>query len=194
MTQESKTKAKAKTPTKAKTITKAKTPTKAKAKTTTKSKAKAKAKIEPKTDEEIEIERQAKAKEKAKALSHGRLLTRFTQLGPYLRKEKSAEQGYFFDCLSACVNAKKSPDTREFWGWWLELTPKKNGFKYTYTLGKYDSAGLWKNIAVPSKYNQEVKNSLDVFYQKISAFLEGELELNISALSSLKLPKLKSLA
>lgn len=132
--------------------------------------------------------------EESKTMSHGRLMTRFTQLGPYLRKEKSSETCYFFDCLSACVSAKKTPDMREFWGWWLELTPKKNGFKYVYTFGKYDAVGDWKKKAIPAKCTQEVNDSIDVFYTKISGFLQEELKLDISALSSLKLPKLGSSA
>lgn len=190
MTEDSKVTAKAKVKTKAKAKAKAtvkvKEPPAEKVKAKPKAKPKAKAKAKPK----IEIKVEVSAETKAKAMSHGRLITRFTQLGPYLRKEKSSEEGYFFDCLSACVNAKKTPETREFWGWWLELTRKKNGFKYIYSFGKYDTAGNWKKSAVPSKCTQSVNDSLDVFYQKICVFLEEELQLEISALSSFKGRKL----
>ncbi len=128
--------------------------------------------------------------EEKTTLSHGRYLTRFAQLGPYLRREKSSNESYFFDCLSACVSAKKEPENREFWGWWLELVPKKKGFKYVYTYGKYDQQGDWLDIELPNKYTEEVKQSLEVFYQKISGFLEGELSLNIKAAPSFKGAKL----
>ncbi len=72
--------------------------------------------------------------DETKTLSHGRLLTRFAQLGPYLRQNKCTEDRYFFDCLSACVNAKKSPDSREFWGWWMEINPKEGGLNMSTRL------------------------------------------------------------
>lgn len=128
--------------------------------------------------------------EETKQLSHGRFLTRFGQLGPYLRKNKSSEEAYFFDCLSACVSAKKEPDVREFWGWWMELIPKKDGFRYAYTFGKFDSIGNWKPLELPNKYTQEVNDSLDVFYKKISAFVEDELKLKMKAVPSFKGRKL----
>lgn len=126
-----------------------------------------------------------------KNMSHGRLLMKFGQLGPYLRKDKSSEECYFFDCLSACVSAQKAPDKREFWGWWMEVIPKKNEFKYSYHFGKYDVEGNWLDLKLPNKCNAEVKATLDVFYQKISAFLQEEMKMEIKALSSLKRPKLK---
>ncbi|CZF81698.1 sigma factor-binding protein Crl [Grimontia marina] len=132
--------------------------------------------------------------DETKTLSHGRLLTRFAQLGPYLRQNKCSEEGYFFDCLSACVNAKKSPECREFWGWWMEISPKEGGFEYAYTFGKFDTEGAWKAENVPNKSSTEVKASLDAFYSKITEFVEGELGLEISAKPSLKEPKLGSAA
>ncbi|MEZ9523652.1 sigma factor-binding protein Crl [Enterovibrio norvegicus] len=132
--------------------------------------------------------------EETKTLSHGRLLTRFTQIGPYLRQNKSTEERYFFDCLSACVNAKKPPESREFWGWWLELTPKEGGFEYAYKFGKFNTEGEWQSDNVPKKCNKEVTESLDAFYKKICNFVEGELQLEITALPTLKQPKLGSAA
>lgn len=132
--------------------------------------------------------------DETKTLSHGRLMTRFAQVGPYLRQHKSSEEGYFFDCLSACVNAKKSPECREFWGWWMEMTPVEGGFEYLYTFGKFNTEGVWIEDNVPNKYVNEVKASLDTFYTKITALVEGELALTVNAKSSLKQPKLGSAA
>ncbi|WP_028023658.1 sigma factor-binding protein Crl [Enterovibrio calviensis] len=132
--------------------------------------------------------------EETKNISHGRLLTKFAQLGPYLRQKKCSEDGYFFDCLSACVNAKKPPESREFWGWWMKLTPKKGGFEYAYTFGKFNTEGEWLEENVPNKCVKEVKASLDTFYQKIAGFIEGDLALEITALPSLKKPKLGTAA
>ncbi|MBV7300528.1 sigma factor-binding protein Crl [Enterovibrio paralichthyis] len=132
--------------------------------------------------------------DETKTLSHGRLMTRFAQVGPYLRQNKSSENSYFFDCLSACVNAKKSPESREFWGWWMQLTPKEGGFEYLYTFGKYNTEGEWLEDAIPNKYADEVKASLDTFYSKITGLVEGELALEITAQPSLKQPKLGSAA
>ncbi|MEZ8141580.1 sigma factor-binding protein Crl [Enterovibrio norvegicus FF-33] len=132
--------------------------------------------------------------EETKTLSHGRLLTRFAQLGPYLRQKKSTGESYFFDCLSACVNAKKTPESREFWGWWMKLTPKEGGFEYSYTFGKFNTEGEWLEEKLPKKCVQEVTESLDTFYKKIAGFVEGELALEITALPSLKKPKLGTAA
>ncbi len=48
--------------------------------------------------------------------THYRLLSALKAIGPYLREPQSSEGYYLFDCLAACVNDKKSPEEREFWG------------------------------------------------------------------------------
>ena len=123
-------------------------------------------------------------------LSHGRLMNRFNKLGPYLRHQKSSETTYFFDCLSACVDAKKAPERREFWGWWFELSPKDTGFEYTYTFGKFNSAGDWVNESLPKDQVDEVKRTLDVFYGKLNEYLGDEMEQAITPNQNLKSPAL----
>ncbi|RXJ73099.1 sigma factor-binding protein Crl [Veronia nyctiphanis] len=123
-------------------------------------------------------------------LSHGRLITRFAALGPYLRQKKSNPDTYFFDCLSACVNAKKAPDEREFWGWWLELSAREGGFDYTYEFGKFDDKGDWVKGSVPAKSQQEVVATLESFYTKLTDFVEKELNLAVTPSSQLPHPKL----
>ncbi|ATF08599.1 Curlin genes transcriptional activator [Candidatus Enterovibrio altilux] len=88
------------------------------------------------------------------------------------------------------MNAQKLPESREFWGWWLKLTPKKGGFEYAYTFGKFNTEGNWKMDHVPKRCTKEVTKSLEMFYKKISNFVENELQLEITALSSLKHPQL----
>lgn len=53
--------------------------------------------------------------------THNRLLTKLRAMGPYLRDPQSKEGHYYFDCLSVCVDDRKSPELREFWGWWMVL-------------------------------------------------------------------------
>ncbi|MFA0544508.1 sigma factor-binding protein Crl, partial [Vibrio sp. 10N.222.52.B7] len=62
-------------------------------------------------------------------------------IGPYLREPQSEDGHYIFDCLSVCVNDKKSPEEREFWGWWLELDKSEEGFSAKYNTGKYNIDG-----------------------------------------------------
>ena len=126
----------------------------------------------------------------ASQLSHNRLVYRFTQLGPYLRKDKTREEQYFFDCLSVCINANKSPQTREFWGWWFELNTDENGFYYDYQFGKFDTKGNWLEETVPNQNSKEVKNTLSDFYQKLQAFVEEDLNMKILPAKELKNPKL----
>lgn len=130
-------------------------------------------------------------KEETKSITHGRLMTRFAQIGPYLRQNKCEENAYFFDCLAVCVNAKKSPENREFWGWWFLLTNTESGFEYTYGFGMYDLKGEWTNDDVPDKATDEVKQSLDDFYGKLKLLCD-ELSLQISLQSTSKADKLGS--
>ncbi|MFD2179416.1 sigma factor-binding protein Crl [Veronia pacifica] len=123
-------------------------------------------------------------------LSHGRLLTRFAALGPYLRQKKSSPDTYFFDCLSACVNAKKAPESREFWGWWLELSAREGGFDYNYWFGKFDDKGNWQEETVPAKSSDEVVATLESFFTKIRGFVEGDLQLTVTPAGNLAHPKL----
>ena len=123
-------------------------------------------------------------------LSYNRLVTRFTQLGPYLRKEKTNEEKFFFDCLSVCVNAEKTPDTREFWGWWLSLSTTEEGFFYDYQFGKFNTAGDWLTENIPNQDSQQVRETLSDFYLKLQNFVEEDLNLKILPAKELNHPKL----
>lgn len=60
--------------------------------------------------------------------THFRLMSKLKAIGPYLREPQSEEGRYYFDCLSVCVDDKKSPEKREFWGWWMDLEAIEGGF------------------------------------------------------------------
>ena len=49
-----------------------------------------------------------------KTPTHFRLLTTLRAIGPYLREVQSSEGAYLFDCLSVCVNDKKSPENAHY--------------------------------------------------------------------------------
>ncbi|KDM92992.1 sigma factor-binding protein Crl [Photobacterium galatheae] len=122
--------------------------------------------------------------------SHGRLMTKLTALGPYLRQQQSSDGHFFFDCLASCINAKKEPEEREFWGWWLELTQSEGGFQYHYYFGRYDIHGDWLEDKVPAKHLEPVQQTLEDFYQKLSTLLEQEYALPIHPAPDLSAPTL----
>ncbi|MGF1726654.1 sigma factor-binding protein Crl [Photobacterium nomapromontoriensis] len=125
---------------------------------------------------------------------HGRLMTKLTALGPYLRQLQSSEGYFFFDCLSSCISAKKSPEDREFWGWWLTMEKTNNGFEYQYNFGRYNDAGEWVKDALPAKHEKAVLQTLDDFYPKLKGLLHDEFKLTLTAAKSLQEPELGSAA
>lgn len=125
---------------------------------------------------------------------HGRLMTKLTALGPYLREKKSQEGYFFFDCLASCVNADKEPEEREFWGWWLVLTATDNGFEYSYDFGRYDLSGEWNEGKLPAKHKDAVMKTLVDFHEKLTPFIVDECQLTLSASSNLTQAQLTELA
>ncbi|MBW3694288.1 sigma factor-binding protein Crl [Vibrio sp. T187] len=117
--------------------------------------------------------------EVAKNPTHYRLLTALKAIGPYLREPQSEEGHYLFDCLSVCVNDKKSPEEREFWGWWLELDKSEEGFSAKYNVGKYNLAGDWDSHALPKKAVEEVNRTQEAFHQKLVELLSKQFELEV---------------
>ncbi len=111
--------------------------------------------------------------------THYRLLTTFKAIGPYLREGQCSEGQYLFDCLSVCVNDKKSPEEREFWGWWLELAKTDEGFAAKYYAGQYDLSGNWQDIKIPAKVSPEVNRTQEVFHQKLIDTLQDRFGLKV---------------
>lgn len=118
--------------------------------------------------------------EVAKNPTHYRLLSALKAIGPYLREPQSEEGHYLFDCLSVCVNDKKSPEEREFWGWWLELDKSEDGFSAKYNVGKYNLAGDWDSQSLPKKAVEEVNRTQEAFHQKLVDVLSSQFELNVT--------------
>jgi len=125
---------------------------------------------------------------------HGRLMTKLTALGPYLRQQQSSEGHFFFDCLASCISAKKEPEEREFWGWWLILTVTNTGFEYRYHFGRFDSNGDWLKDSVPAKHEKAVIQTLDDFYPKLTSLLQDEFKLTVTAASDLEEAELGTVA
>lgn len=125
---------------------------------------------------------------------HGRLMTKLTALGPYLRQLHSSDGYFFFDCLSSCISAKKAPEEREFWGWWLTMARTDSGFEYQYYFGRYNDAGEWVKDTLPAKHEKVVLQTLDDFYPKLKGLLQDEFKLTLTAAKSLKEPELGSAA
>ncbi|MDN3680050.1 sigma factor-binding protein Crl [Vibrio tapetis subsp. quintayensis] len=109
--------------------------------------------------------------------THYRLLSTLKAIGPYLREPLSEDGHYLFDCLSVCVSDKKSPEEREFWGWWMELDKQEPNFVATYHLGLYNEEGNWVDKKIPAKALPEVQRTLDSFDEKLRLELQKKFEL-----------------
>lgn len=117
--------------------------------------------------------------EQIKSPTHYRLLSTLRAIGPYLRESQSKDGYYLFDCLSVCVNDKKSPEQREFWGWWLELVANEAGFEARYRSGLYDITGEWQDKALPKKSVADVTRTQESFHQKLVDTLQNEFEIAV---------------
>ena len=117
--------------------------------------------------------------EDTKLPTHYRILSTLKAVGPYLRENQCSEGNYLFDCLSVCVNDKKSPEEREFWGWWLELEQFEQTFKAKYFTGRYNLAGNWDVVAIPKKAIAEVNRTQDDFHAKLIKTLEDKFDMTV---------------
>lgn len=110
--------------------------------------------------------------EMAKSPTHYRLLSTFKAIGPYLREQECSKERFLFDCLASCVDDTKSPEEREFWGWWLTLDTVDGGFIAKYHKGRYTLAGAWSEEKIISKAEEEVVKTQVNFHEKLTKALE----------------------
>lgn len=64
-----------------------------------------------------------------KSPTHYRLLSTLRAIGPYLRESQCVDGSYLFDCLSVCVNDKKSPEKGSSGDGGLSLNSKEMAIK-----------------------------------------------------------------
>lgn len=117
--------------------------------------------------------------------THFRLLSALRAIGPYLREKDSQDGRYLFDCLSVCVDDKKSPEEREFWGWWMELESctedeVTQSFTAKFEKGLYDFSGCWLQKSIPQAAQKEVARTQDEFMQKLTKVLQERFGLEFS--------------
>ncbi|MDA0146822.1 sigma factor-binding protein Crl [Vibrio sp. LaRot3] len=112
--------------------------------------------------------------------THFRLITSLRAIGPYLRESQSKDGFYLFDCLGVCVDDKKSPEEREFWGWWLELELVEHQFAARYRVGKYDKSGQWVDESIPKEAIAEVNRIQIGFHEKLVEMLSKDYEMTVS--------------
>jgi sigma factor-binding protein Crl len=112
--------------------------------------------------------------------THHRLLSSFKAIGPYVREDKSEQGHYFFDCLAVCVDDNKAPETREFWGWWMELIASENGYHARYQYGRFDVDGQWVEDKLESLHLEEVERTRVVFHEKLLTMLNKDFEIEVS--------------
>lgn len=117
--------------------------------------------------------------ETTKSPTHYRLLSVLRAIGPYLRESQCEEGAYLFDCLSVCVDDKKSPEKREFWGWWLELNLEEGIYQARYRTGLYDLTGDWQDKKLPKKAIEDVNRTQEAFHQMLVETLQSEFALQI---------------
>ncbi|MDG3087313.1 sigma factor-binding protein Crl [Vibrio hannami] len=115
--------------------------------------------------------------EVAASPTHYRLLSALKAIGPYLREPDSSEDSYLFDCLSACVDDKKSPEEREFWGWWMELTVTDSRYIACFKTGIYNLEGVWEKTDIPANASAEVTRTQQEFVKKLTAALKDRFDL-----------------
>lgn len=107
-----------------------------------------------------------------------RLIAKFKALGPYLRESESTEECFVFDCLSVCVDEKKSPECREFWGWWMKLEKQDELLVARFHHGKYDTTGAWIDESLPQEAEKEVMRTQTVFQEKVESSLAEHFGLS----------------
>ncbi|MFC5078344.1 Sigma factor-binding protein Crl [Vibrio thalassae] len=118
--------------------------------------------------------------EAAKNPTHYRLLTALKAIGPYLREPLCKEGFYHFDCLSVCVDDTKSPEDREFWGWWLDLCLADEQFEATYQIGRYNQDGEWVLESAPESAAEEITRTQEVFHEKLVSALQEKFALDVA--------------
>lgn len=113
--------------------------------------------------------------------TYHRLIAKFKSIGPYLREEQSCEQDFFFDCFSLCVDSRQEPESREFYGWWMHLTPCDDGadFVANYHFGLFDEAGNWQTHSLSDKELAEVNQTLEDFDGKLRDLLSSKFALSV---------------
>lgn len=109
--------------------------------------------------------------------TYHRLIAKLKAIGPYLREGECQPDFFLFDCLSVCVDDKKSPECREFWGWWMEMERHEHVFVARFHHGKYNVAGAWVDDALPSEAEAEIMRTQTVFQGKVQALLSEQFQL-----------------
>lgn len=115
------------------------------------------------------------------------ILDAFRQLGPYLRIEQSDHQRYFFDCLEVCLNLKHEPELREFWGWWLALTPCEQGYAMKSEFGLFSKEGIWEACTPPAKHRKGLEASRQQFLSRLETLL-GKWQVSLLPVEAAPLP------
>ncbi|OBT16838.1 XRE family transcriptional regulator [Vibrio sp. UCD-FRSSP16_10] len=110
--------------------------------------------------------------------TYHRMIAKLKAIGPYLRESECQPNLFLFDCLSVCVDDKKSPECREFWGWWMELEKQDEGSICIarFHHGKYNASGAWIDEKLPATAEAEVQRTQTVFESKIKEQLSKQFE------------------
>ncbi|MDA9557928.1 sigma factor-binding protein Crl [Vibrio sp.] len=118
--------------------------------------------------------------EPSQAPTHYRFLSALKALGPYVREKQCRDGHYFFDCLAFCVDIKKSPELREFWGWSMELERQGDGYFAKYYMGMYNDKGDWVTSDIPTDALSDVNTTQDNFHQALTNMIKEKFESEVN--------------
>ncbi|GEA49314.1 sigma factor-binding protein Crl [Vibrio inusitatus NBRC 102082] len=114
--------------------------------------------------------------------TYHRMIAKLKAIGPYLREAECKPNLFLFDCLSVCVDDTKSPECREFWGWWMELEKQdeENICTARFHHGMYNASGAWVDEKLPAAAEAEVQRTQSVFQAKIQKQLTEQFALEFA--------------
>lgn len=106
------------------------------------------------------------------------LFQMFTDLGPYFRSLRSTETSFFFDSLEVCLDIKKEPVLRSYYGWSLVLIKNELHYNAKRFDGLFNIEGEWVNVQISDANQKIINRSFDLFITRLQTLLTVELGLS----------------
>ncbi|MCK5819928.1 MAG: Crl family RNA polymerase assembly factor [Psychromonas sp.] len=107
----------------------------------------------------------------------------FTDLGPYFRPLRSTETSFFFDSLEICLDIKKEPVLRTFYGWSLVLSKNELHYNTIRFDGLFNIESEWVNVHISDANQKIINRSFNLFITRLQTLLTDELGLSADELN-----------